>query len=68
MRNSYNKFYLFTPDRPKILNRVLVRKSHSPSNCSSTNPNTLKLYRSYSSYNCPRINLINTILPRKLKL
>uniref|UniRef100_A0A8C6DXQ9 Uncharacterized protein n=1 Tax=Moschus moschiferus TaxID=68415 RepID=A0A8C6DXQ9_MOSMO len=68
MRNSYNKFYLSTPDRPKVLNRILISKPHSPSNCSCANPNTLKLHRSYSPYNRPRTNFLNIILPCKLKL
>uniref|UniRef100_A0A8C8WYN6 Uncharacterized protein n=1 Tax=Panthera leo TaxID=9689 RepID=A0A8C8WYN6_PANLE len=68
MRNSYNKLYLPMPNRPKISNCILICKSHSSSNCSSTNPNTMKLYRSNSSHNRPQTNFINTILPRKLKL
>lgn len=68
MRNNYNQLHLLTTNRPKIPNCIFFRKSHSTSNCSHYNPNTIKLYRSYHTYNRPRTYLLPTILPSKHKL
>lgn len=66
LRYNHNKFYLSTPNRPKITNRILFSKSHSPSHRINHNPNSLKLYRSYNTDNCPRPNFITIILSSKL--
>uniref|UniRef100_A0A8C0T5M8 Uncharacterized protein n=2 Tax=Canis lupus TaxID=9612 RepID=A0A8C0T5M8_CANLF len=68
MRHSYNKLYLPTPNRPKIPNCVLLSQPYSTCHHSSPHPNTMKLYRSNSSNNCPWPNVIHTILLRQLKL
>lgn len=68
MGHNYNKFYLSTPDGPKIPNRILFCQSHSTCYCGSSDPNTMKLHRSNSSDNRPWSNIIHTILPSQLKL
>lgn len=68
MRHNHNQLNLPPPNRPKITNRLLIRKPYSPSHYSHYNPNTMKLYRSYHSNNRSRTNLIPPILPSKHKL
>ena len=68
MRNNYNKLHLSTPNRLKIPNRILFRKSYSPCDRSSTNPDPMKLHRSYCSNSSTRLNVICTILPSQLQL
>uniref|UniRef100_A0A8C9NZP8 Uncharacterized protein n=1 Tax=Spermophilus dauricus TaxID=99837 RepID=A0A8C9NZP8_SPEDA len=65
MRHNHNKLNLHTTNRPKIPHRLLVSKSHSTSNCSNYDSNPLKLYGSYSTNNCPRINIFYIILSSK---
>ncbi|KAG8512583.1 LOW QUALITY PROTEIN: hypothetical protein J0S82_007116, partial [Galemys pyrenaicus] len=65
VRNSYNKLYLFTTNRPKISNRY--SSPYSSSHCSYYDSNTLKLYRCYNSNNRTWSYLIYIILPGQLK-
>lgn len=68
LRHNHNKLNLFTPNRPKITNRILISKSHSTSNCSYSHSNPMKLYRSNSPDNCTRPDLLHIILPRQHQL
>lgn len=63
MRYNHNQLYLLTSNRPKILNRLFISKPYSTCNRSNHNSNPLKLHRSHSSHNCPRTNILHTILP-----
>lgn len=53
MRNNYDKPYLPTSSRSKILNRIFIRKPYGPHHGSSPHANTMKLYGSNRSNNCP---------------
>uniref|UniRef100_A0A8C0E515 Uncharacterized protein n=1 Tax=Balaenoptera musculus TaxID=9771 RepID=A0A8C0E515_BALMU len=68
MRNNHNEFNLFTPNRLKVTYHILFCRSHSTCFRSHSYPNTLKLYRSHRSNNCPRPHIIHIILPHKFKL
>lgn len=68
MRNNYNQLNLHTSNGFKIPYRLLICKSHGAGNCSYYNSDTMKLYRSYCSYNRPRSYFISIILSSKLKL
>uniref|UniRef100_A0A7N5KKI1 Uncharacterized protein n=1 Tax=Ailuropoda melanoleuca TaxID=9646 RepID=A0A7N5KKI1_AILME len=68
MRNNYNKLHLPMTNRSKISNHLLFCQPHSPSCCSSSYPNTMKLYRSNSSNNCPQTDILHVILYSKLQL
>ena len=68
VRCNYNKLNLLTTSRPKSPNRLLLRKPHRTSNCSNSNPNFLKLFRSHNSYNFSRPDILRPILPSQHKL
>lgn len=68
MRDNHNQLNLPTPNRPKITNRILIRKPHSPGNRSYHNSNTMKLYRSHHTNNRTWPNLLITILLSKHQL
>ena len=66
--HNYNKLHLSSPNRLKIPNRILLCQSHSTSHCSRPYPDAMKLYRSNGPNNCPRLNIIRTILLSQFKL
>eukprot|EP00069_Balaena_mysticetus_P008306 bmy_05936T0 len=68
MRNNHNEFNLFTSNRLKVTYHILFCRSHSTCFRSHSYPNTLKLYRSHRSNNCPQPHIIHIILPHKFKL
>lgn len=68
MGHNHNQLNLLTPDRPKIINCLLISKPHSSSHHSHYNSNTMKLHRSYNTNNCPWSDIITSILPCKHQL
>lgn len=68
MGNNYNQFHLFTSNRPKIINRILLCQPHGTSDRSHPYPNTMKLYRSNGPNNRTWPYILHTVLPSKLKL
>lgn len=65
MRHSYNQLNLSSSNRPQIINCLLICQPYSFSHCSYYDPNTMKLYRSNHSNNCPWLNFLTSILPSK---
>lgn len=66
--NNYNQFHLFTSNRPKIINCILLCQPHGTGNRSHPYPNTMKLHRSNSPNNRTWSHILNTILSSKLEL
>lgn len=66
--HNHNQLNLLRPNQPEIPNHSLISKSYSTCNCSKPNPNPMKLYRGNSPNNCPRLNIVYTILLRKHQL
>lgn len=68
MRNCHDRINLFTTNRPKIINRLLLRKPHRPSCRGNPNPNAVRLYRRPPINNCPRPSFLGPFLPSQHNL
>uniref|UniRef100_A0A8C9LL15 Uncharacterized protein n=1 Tax=Piliocolobus tephrosceles TaxID=591936 RepID=A0A8C9LL15_9PRIM len=68
MRHNHNKLNLPLTNRPKITYCILLCKPHSPSNCSFSYSNPLKIHWRNYPHNRPWTHFIYIILPSKFKL
>lgn len=68
MRCNYNGLNLPAPNRPKIINCLLLSQPHRSSSRWNSYPNTMRLYRSPNPNDCPRPHFLRTILPSQHKL
>uniref|UniRef100_A0A8C3IGD6 Uncharacterized protein n=1 Tax=Chrysemys picta bellii TaxID=8478 RepID=A0A8C3IGD6_CHRPI len=63
MRSNHNWLNLSTPNRFKIIDCLLISKSHGSCYCCNTNTNPMSIHRCYYTYNRPWPNILNTLLP-----
>lgn len=68
MRRHHDRFYLPTPNRSKVPNRLLISQPHRPSCRRNPHPNPLRFHRRPNPNNCPRLNVLRLILPSQHQL